>query len=258
MAKQTGNKANKLNIYNIASEAGVSIATVSRVLNDSPSVSAKTKEKVLSVIANCNYVPSAIAQNLSTRTSGNLIGIVCYNLKDIYYATAVSLLESALRKRGHHIILSCTGEDYMQKQKSIEMLITKQVDAVILIGSVFLDPSGRAVRCEPTVESAAESFTEMLDSAKKVDAVITANDVLAAGVLNAALARGLRISEDISIVGYNNSIIAQCTAPKLSSIDNRLEDLCTLAVDGLTKLFRGESIEGVTMLPPRIVSGGTM
>lgn len=340
MAKQTGNKANKLNIYNIASEAGVSIATVSRVLNDSPSVSAKTKEKVLSVIANCNYVPSAIAQNLSTRTSGNLIGIVCYNLKDIYYATAVSLLESALRKRGHHIILSCTGEDYMQKQKSIEMLITKQVDAVILIGSVFLDeygnnaylvnaakhcplviingkiksgniysfycddfsavrdcvrkmyekhrnflflydadtysgnlkltgfqqgmkecgldPSGRAVRCEPTVESAAESFTEMLDSAKKVDAVITANDVLAAGVLNAALARGLRVSEDISIVGYNNSIIAQCTAPKLSSIDNRLEDLCTLAVDGLTKLFRGESIEGVTMLPPRIVSGGTM
>ena len=142
MAKQTGNKANKLNIYNIASEAGVSIATVSRVLNDSPSVSAKTKEKVLSVIANCNYVPSAIAQNLSTRTSGNLIGIVCYNLKDIYYATAVSLLESALRKRGHHIILSCTGEDYMQKQKSIEMLITKQVDAVILIGSVFLDEYG--------------------------------------------------------------------------------------------------------------------
>ena len=132
----------KINIYTIASEAGVSIATVSRVLNNSPSVSEKTKEKVFSVIRSHNYVPSAIAQNLSTRTSGNLIGIVCYNLKDLYYATAISLLESALRKRGHHIILSCTGEDYIQKQKSIEMLITKQVDAIILIGSVFLDAHG--------------------------------------------------------------------------------------------------------------------
>ena len=142
MDKQQKNKSVKMNIYNIANEAGVSIATVSRVLNNSPSVSAKTKEKVLSVIGNYNYVPSAIAQNLSLRTSGNLIGIVCYNLQDLYYATAVSLLESSLRKRGHHIILSCTGEDYLQKQKSIEMLITKQVDAVILIGSVFLDEYG--------------------------------------------------------------------------------------------------------------------
>lgn len=340
MQNQSGNRANKLNIYNIANEAGVSIATVSRVLNNSPSVSAKTKEKVLSVIADLNYVPSAIAQNLSTRTSGNLIGIVCYNLKDIYFATAVSLLESALRKRGHHIILSCTGEDYLQKQKSIEMLITKQVDAVILIGSVFLDEygnnaylvnaakhcplivingkikssniysfccddfsavrdcvrkmhekhrnflflydadtysgnlkltgfqqgmkdcgldaAGRTVRCEPTIESASAVFAELLNSSKKIDAVITANDVLAAGVLNVALSRHLRIPEDISIVGYNNSIISQCTAPKLSSIDNRLDDLCDLAVKGLTKLFNGESIDGITMLPPRLISRETM
>lgn len=340
MEKRTQTTANKLNIYDIAEQAGVSIATVSRVLNNSPSVSAKTKEKVLSVIANHNYVPSAIAQNLSNRTSGNLIGIVCYNLKDLYYATAVSLLESSLRKRGHHIILSCTGEDYLQKQKSIEMLITKQVDAVILIGSVFLDefgnnaylmnaakhcplviingkirssniysfycddftavrdcvhkmhekhssflflydadtysgnlkltgfqqglqecgldPAGRTVKCEPTPESAAASFAERLDSGEKIDAVITANDVLAAGVLNAALERRMRIAEDISIVGYNNSIITQCTTPRLSSIDNGLEQLCGMAVEGLTKLFRGENIDGVTMVSPRLVRRETM
>lgn len=329
-----------MNIYNIANEAGVSIATVSRVLNNSPSVSAKTKEKVLSVIGNYNYVPSAIAQNLSLRTSGNLIGIVCYNLQDLYYATAVSLLESSLRKRGHHIILSCTGEDYLQKQKSIEMLITKQVDAVILIGSVFLDeygnnaylvnaakhcplviingkvrseniysfycddftavrecvhkmyqkhrnflflydadtysgnlkltgfqegmkecgldPTGRTLRCDPTPESAAVRFDEIYDTLKKIDAVITANDVLAAGVLNAALRRNLKVPEDISIVGYNNSIITQCTTPHLSSIDNGLEQLCNMAVEGLTKLLHGESIEGITMVSPHLVLRDTM
>ncbi len=340
MDKQQKNKSVKMNIYNIANEAGVSIATVSRVLNNSPSVSAKTKEKVLSVIGNYNYVPSAIAQNLSLRTSGNLIGIVCYNLQDLYYATAVSLLESSLRKRGHHIILSCTGEDYLQKQKSIEMLITKQVDAVILIGSVFLDeygnnaylvnaakhcplviingkvrseniysfycddftavrecvhkmyqkhrnflflydadtysgnlkltgfqegmkecgldPTGRTLRCDPTPESAAVRFDEIYDTLKKIDAVITANDVLAAGVLNAALRRNLKVPEDISIVGYNNSIITQCTTPHLSSIDNGLEQLCNMAVEGLTKLLHGESIEGITMVSPHLVLRDTM
>ena len=340
MDKQQKNKSVKMNIYNIANEAGVSIATVSRVLNNSPSVSAKTKEKVLSVIGNYNYVPSAIAQNLSLRTSGNLIGIVCYNLQDLYYATAVSLLESSLRKRGHHIILSCTGEDYLQKQKSIEMLITKQVDAVILIGSVFLDeygnnaylvnaakhcplviingkvrseniysfycddftavrecvhkmyqkhrnflflydadtysgnlkltgfqegmkecgldPTGRTLRCDPTPESAAVRFDDIYDTLKKIDAVITANDVLAAGVLNAALRRNLKVPEDISIVGYNNSIITQCTTPHLSSIDNGLEQLCNMAVEGLTKLLHGESIEGITMVSPHLVLRDTM
>lgn len=340
MDKQQKNKSVKMNIYNIANEAGVSIATVSRVLNNSPSVSAKTKEKVLSVIGNYNYVPSAIAQNLSLRTSGNLIGIVCYNLQDLYYATAVSLLESSLRKRGHHIILSCTGEDYLQKQKSIEMLITKQVDAVILIGSVFLDeygnnaylvnaakhcplviingkvrseniysfycddftavrecvhkmyqkhrnflflydadtysgnlkltgfqegmkecgldPTGRTLRCDPTPESAAVRFDEIYDTLKKIDAVITANDVLAAGVLNVALRRNLKVPEDISIVGYNNSIITQCTTPHLSSIDNGLEQLCNMAVEGLTKLLHGESIEGITMVSPHLVLRDTM
>lgn len=325
----------KINIYTIASEAGVSIATVSRVLNNSPSVSEKTKEKVFSVIRSHNYVPSAIAQNLSTRTSGNLIGIVCYNLKDLYYTTAISLLESALRKRGHHIILSCTGEDYIQKQKSIEMLITKQVDAIILIGSVFLDahgnnaylinaakhcplviingkiksdniysfycddfaavrdcvhklsekrrnflflydadtysgnlkmtgflegmkecgldPTGRTLRCEPTPNSAAEQFTKFLDASHKVDVVITSNDVLAAGVLNAAAKRKMRVPEDISIIGYNNSIITQCTTPPLSSIDNGLDQLCELAVNSLVKLFNGETVNGVTTVSPHLI-----
>ena len=88
--------------------------------------------------------------------------------------------------------------------------------------------------------------------------MITANDVLAAGVLNAALRRGMRVPEDLSIVGYNNSIITQCTTPQLSSIDNGLEKLCDLAVDGLSKLLRGEKIEGSTMIPPHLVARETM
>ena len=57
-----------MNIYDISEKSGVSIATVSRVLNDSPHVSQKTKERVLSVIEACGYVPNAFARGLGLNT----------------------------------------------------------------------------------------------------------------------------------------------------------------------------------------------
>ena len=72
-----------------------------------------------------------------------------------------------------------------------------------------------------------------------------------AGVLNAAAKRKMRVPEDISIIGYNNSIITQCTTPPLSSIDNGLDQLCELAVNSLVKLFNGETVDGVTTVSPR-------
>ena len=57
-----------MNIYDISEKSGVSIATVSRVLNDSPHVSQKTKERVLSVIEACGYVPNAFAKSEAKRS----------------------------------------------------------------------------------------------------------------------------------------------------------------------------------------------
>ena len=57
-----------MNIYDISEKAGVSIATVSRVLNNSPHVSQKTREKVLAVIDDCAYVPNAFARGLGLNT----------------------------------------------------------------------------------------------------------------------------------------------------------------------------------------------
>lgn len=81
-----------MNIYDIADMAGVSIATVSRVVNGSPNVSEKTKKKVLDVIEKADYTPNVFARGLGL-DSMKTIGILCPDISDLYMAEAVSALE---------------------------------------------------------------------------------------------------------------------------------------------------------------------
>ncbi|MDD3820431.1 MAG: LacI family DNA-binding transcriptional regulator, partial [Spirochaetales bacterium] len=85
-----------MNIYDIASKAGVSVATVSRVLNNSPRVSQKSKEKVQRIMDEEGYVPNIFARGLSLN-SVKSIGILCPVISDINHAAAVSHIERLLR-----------------------------------------------------------------------------------------------------------------------------------------------------------------
>lgn len=127
-----------MNIYDISSQAGVSIATVSRVLNGNENVSDKTRQKVLNVMEECGYTPNAFARGLGLNTM-NTIGIMCSDSSDSYLANAVYYLEQELRKNGYDSILCCTGYELTDKQKYLQLLLTKRVDAMILAGSSFLD-----------------------------------------------------------------------------------------------------------------------
>ena len=135
-----------MNIYDIAEKANVSIATVSRYINKSGYVGKKTAEKIEAVISRVGYTPSAAAKSLSTGNSFKLIGLVCCNIDDLYYAKSVSVLEKRLKIYGYDIILSCTGESIEEKETSINMLLSKNVDAIIFIGSVFMDGSGALLK----------------------------------------------------------------------------------------------------------------
>ena len=92
------NKKKQITIYDISEEAGVSIATVSRVLNDSPKVSRKTKERVLDIIQASGYEPNAFARGLGTG-SMKTIGILCADVADIYLANAVSYHNGSITLR---------------------------------------------------------------------------------------------------------------------------------------------------------------
>ncbi|MCQ2537831.1 MAG: LacI family transcriptional regulator [Lachnospiraceae bacterium] len=127
-----------MNIYDVSEKSGVSIATVSRVLNGSPNVSEATKKKVLSVMEELGYTPNVFARGLGLNTM-NTIGIMCSDSSDPFLANAVYYLEQNLRKNGYDAFLCCTGYELVNKQKYLQLLLGKRVDAVILVGSSFLE-----------------------------------------------------------------------------------------------------------------------
>lgn len=125
-----------MNIYDIAKLAGVSIATVSRVVNDSPKVSEQTKEKVRRVMADNDYTPNAFARSLGLG-SMKTVGIVCPDVADIYMAGAVSYLEKNLQGYGYDCILYCSGYEEEDKQQAVERILKKKPDALIMVGSDY-------------------------------------------------------------------------------------------------------------------------
>lgn len=126
-----------MTIYDISEKAGVSIATVSRVLNGSSSVSEKTKKKVLDIISRYEYTPNAFARGLGLNTM-NTIGIMCADSSDLYLAKAIYFIEQQLRANDYDSLLCCTGYDPEAKASAANLLITKKVDGIILVGSNFI------------------------------------------------------------------------------------------------------------------------
>jgi LacI family transcriptional regulator/LacI family asc operon transcriptional repressor len=126
-----------MNIYDISEKAGVSIATVSRIINGSSKVSPKTRDKVMLIIDKYGYTPNAFARGLGKNTM-NTIGILCADSSDPYLANAVYYVEQNLREKGYGSLLCCTGYDLENRKKYLKLLLSKRVDGVILVGSNFV------------------------------------------------------------------------------------------------------------------------
>ncbi len=127
-----------LTIYDISKRAGVSIATVSRVLNGSDLVSAKTRQRVLAVMEECGYTPNIFARGLGLNTM-KTVGLLCANVSDPPIARAVFFLQRFLRQAGYDCMLLCTEDDLEVRQKYMELMLSKRVDAMILCGSHFVE-----------------------------------------------------------------------------------------------------------------------
>ena len=132
-----------MNIYEIAEKAGVSIATVSRVLNNSPSVSEKTRKKVLQIIEEDHYHPNAFARGLML-DSMKTVGVICTDVGDLFIAQTLSLLQAELRTRNYDPLLFCVGSNQQTTTKHLRYLQSKHVDAIFLIGSTFSDTTDKA------------------------------------------------------------------------------------------------------------------
>lgn len=117
-------------IYEVSKLAGVSLATVSRVMNNNARVSDNTKKKVLAAMQTLGYRPNAIAQSLASNCS-NSVGILVSELSGAFYGQMMSGIETELRSAGKHVIIT-TGHSEEEKEKDgLEFLIGRNCDAII-------------------------------------------------------------------------------------------------------------------------------
>jgi LacI family transcriptional regulator len=118
-------------IYEVSELAGVSLATVSRVMNDSSKVSPKTREKVEAAMKELGYRPNVIAQSLASNRS-NSVGVLVPELYGPFFGMILSGIEAELRAAGKHIIITAGHSEEKAEIESMEFLSTRRCDALIL------------------------------------------------------------------------------------------------------------------------------
>lgn len=121
-------------IYDIAREAGVSSATVTRVINHSPSVRESTRERVQQVIDAHGYAPSSLAQELGSG-SARTIGIILPSIRNPYYAALVSAADDEARQNGYSLDFYQLPREGEITPDVVESLIARRLSGAFFIGS---------------------------------------------------------------------------------------------------------------------------
>lgn len=306
-------------IQDVAKTAGVSVATVSRVLNNSGSVAQGTRDAVLDAIRQLNYRPNLLGRNLR-RTESRLVLTLLPTIANPFYARIVKGIEDIACKNRYNVMLCNTDSDVNRELIYLEMLKNRLADGVILMAPVIDSSELSAIGAEfPVVqcceykEGANVSLTSIdnYDAAKKAvkhlialgrkrvamvsclnnflstiqreqgykavmeeagqelgdrsvvygdysfisgyraalgllaqnerpDAIFAISDVMAIGVLKAAREKGLKVPEDLAVVGFDNISFASMCSPMLTTVSQPKYDLGCTAMGLLVRTIRGE------------------
>ncbi len=301
-------------IRDVALHAGVSITTVSHVLNDTRHVSEQGRERVQAAIRALGYVPSAVARSLKSNTTSTL-GMLIPNSSNPYFAEIVRIVEDRCFAAGYTLILCNTDDEPHRQSVYIKVLAERRIDGlivvstgdddslvtqlrgirlpIVLVDREIADPTcdlvetahmqggllavrhllslgHRQIACiggpagvmpsEQRIEgwrmALAESgaapgattllwrggFTsqggyEAMHAILRTDqppsAVFACNDLMAIGALRAAHETGVRVPDELSIVGFDDIELSGYTSPPLTTVAQPKDHIGALAVDML-------------------------
>ena len=129
-----GKGCESVNIKEVAKTAGVSVATISRVLNHPEQVQPETKNHVLAVMQQLNYQPNWFARGLNIGKTGT-IALLIPSIEDHGFLDIVAGIETIARRKDHTVLLSNTHGDAQEELKCLKMVLNRQVDGIILVSS---------------------------------------------------------------------------------------------------------------------------
>lgn len=338
MQKSNDNKA--ITIYDIAKEAGVSPATVSRVLTNNANVRREKREKILELITKYNFKPNALARGLAD-TKTRTIGVLAADVRNPYYAALFVECEKAARAADYTIVL-CNSLGKMQNEVDLLSKLQEQkVDAIIQLGgrvddlvsnTEYVEIVNQIISTIPVVvtgkldgtrchtvridsmkamellmehliglghsrialiggrsdvlatfekyqkyklilkenhieyderlvsdgggydfETGYRQMNELFEKRLDFTAVVAINDFSAMGVIKSISEHGYRIPDDISVVSYDNTYMAEVSMPSLTSIDYNYEEYGRQLVDTAIALIDGKNITLTCMISPTLV-----
>jgi LacI family transcriptional regulator len=322
----------------VARVAGVSTATVSRVLNSPDRVDAKTQRLVRDAVAKLRYVPHGAARALRSRRS-QMVGAVVPSFAYALYARTTSALQSVLDPAGYAMVVAEHHYDLRTEVRVTEQLISHGVDAFVFVG-VHHDPAlfalldshakpyvltwgvdpmlrhpsigfdnraatfamtkhlialghrrfgllsapvtgndratergagmraalaeaglaldDRHVQYGPIDLSAAQSMmTKILGARSRPTAVVATNDVFAVGGMMACREAGVRIPDDISITGVDNTDLGATQTPPLTSIRTPIVEIGRAAAEHVIARLQGRPYVAFQTLPFELVTRGS-
>lgn len=121
-------------IYDVAREAGVSMATVSRVVNGNPNVKPTTRKKVMAAIERLGYRPNAVARGLASKKT-TTVGVIIPDISSLFFSELARGIEDIATMYKYNIIL-CNSDQRLEKElQLINTLLEKQVDGLLFMGS---------------------------------------------------------------------------------------------------------------------------
>ncbi|MBQ6820213.1 MAG: LacI family DNA-binding transcriptional regulator [Clostridium sp.] len=311
-------------IKDVAKEAGVSIATVSRVLNDIDVVNEDTKKKVLDAINKLGYRPNIVARSLKTQRT-KTVGILVPDISSGVYPEIVRGAEDVANIYDYNVILCNSDFDSEKDKEYLRVLREKMVDGVIYMssslqeetlniinelnlttvlveskdkeeslpsvtidnikaskeatkyllnkglsniafagakkdsmnawGERYLGYEQALIECGKTVvqdlvyngglkvKSGYEAVKCFENSNKEYDAIVCASDEIAMGAINALREIGKRVPEDVSVIGFNNSIMASVFYPKITTVNQPSYDMGSVAMRMLIKMLSKRELE---------------
>lgn len=132
MEKQT------ITIYDVAREANVSMATVSRVVNGNPNVKPATRKKALEVIDRLDYRPNAVARGLASKKT-TTVGVIIPDVTNMFFSSLARGIDDVATMYKYNIILANSDENSQKEVQVLNTLLAKQVDGLIYMGHDISD-----------------------------------------------------------------------------------------------------------------------
>ncbi|MCJ7842360.1 catabolite control protein A [Lederbergia sp. NSJ-179] len=122
-----------ITIYDVAREANVSMATVSRVVNGNPNVKPATRKKVMEVIQRLEYRPNAVARGLASKKT-TTVGVIIPDISSIFYAELARGIEDIATMYKYNILLSNSDQNLDKEMHLLNTMLGKQVDGIVFMG----------------------------------------------------------------------------------------------------------------------------